>query len=365
LFHLVCSTPFAADKFMGVTVSVKSWYLCLAFLLLIASSGRAVEYLSGPVAGIVDSGTYVVLDRIEVRYGEVLRIKPGAKFFFAPRAVLRVFGSLVALGTPNNAISFSAIQDLKRDSSFSLDKIEKWQGIHAEGSAPTIRLRYCQIYYADLPVAIESDQTSVDLVFVTFSGPSVVHVRFADERFVAPAVSLIYDSTHSIIEPDHSTFFHHLPQHKVKQVVRTLALRSENITGTRKGVLHPGEYFVNGTLYIAKGDTLSIRGPAIIRFTPRSRVVVDGVLLAKGQKLRKIFFTSYRDEVPYDTIGAEQGDWLGFSSNNPEPEQCLIQMAYTELRYYVSSLGFTNCQVEIENHDNGMPMEAITTGITK
>lgn len=78
-------------------------------------------------------------------------------------------------------------------------------------------------------------------------------------------------------------------------------------------------YYVNNTIYVELGGTLSIEAGTVVKFNAEGKLLVEsgGVIVATGTAAKPIYFTSYRDssvgEAITDAAGvtAAAGNWQG------------------------------------------------------
>ncbi|MDP8207380.1 MAG: right-handed parallel beta-helix repeat-containing protein [Candidatus Electryonea clarkiae] len=91
--------------------------------------------MQGPISGVLESDTYIVVDTIFVQPGDSLRIESGSALYFNEGYVFRIFGFLHAEGIEGDSIRFISAEE-----GFS------WGGIDFDSTASNnSRLDYCII----------------------------------------------------------------------------------------------------------------------------------------------------------------------------------------------------------------------------
>jgi hypothetical protein len=88
--------------------------------------------LSGSLEGILEfkNSPFRVIDNIQIDEGNSLRIEAGVRLFFSDSCNFVVHGTLNAVGSQNNYILFTAVN-------------EKWKGIRILNSAQQSTIRFC------------------------------------------------------------------------------------------------------------------------------------------------------------------------------------------------------------------------------
>lgn len=130
-----------------------------------AAPGR---YVFGHVSGVWGWGPgspdYVVRDSVYVPPNERLKIEPGARIRFEPRAFLQADGELRAVGLPGDSIMF-----LPRDTS-GVDSL-LWRGITLVG-ADASRLAYCVVRGSREGVTIREASPRIQFSTIADNGDS-------------------------------------------------------------------------------------------------------------------------------------------------------------------------------------------------
>lgn len=113
------------------------------------------EGLSGEIKGTLTKGTYIVTGDLVVPAGEELRLEPGVILAFdgdglspdtSPEILL--LGNLVAVGTPEDPIMFTVVEE-RRNPSSSYDGL--WGGIQAMSSCEYLIMKHTIIEYSGGP----------------------------------------------------------------------------------------------------------------------------------------------------------------------------------------------------------------------
>ncbi|MBU0700327.1 hypothetical protein KKE26_03395 [bacterium] len=107
-------------------------------------------------------------------------------------------------------------------------------------------------------------------------------------------------------------------------------------------------YIVTGDVIVNTGVTLTIEPGVIVKFATNTSLIAYGKLLAVGEQVNKIVFTSYEDETNgqgTSTI-AQAGNWMGIKlagngANESEIKYCIIK--YGKQGIYLENT--TNIQV--------------------
>lgn len=134
-----------------------------------AARTRQTIEASGPIAvdTIWDADTIAVTGNISIEKGITLTIRPGAAVIFQGPYGMTVMGRLLAIGTPEERVTFTAGMAKRADG--SLGRTDAWQGIRFPMTSSTndsTRLEYCVIELAQAPAGASFGGA---LYFDTFS----------------------------------------------------------------------------------------------------------------------------------------------------------------------------------------------------
>lgn len=113
------------------------------------------EGLSGEIKGTLTKGTYIVTGDLVVPAGEELRLEPGVILAFDGDGLspdtspeIQLLGNLVAVGTPEDPIMFTVVEE-RRNPSSSYDGL--WGGIQAMSSCEYLIMKHTIIEYSGGP----------------------------------------------------------------------------------------------------------------------------------------------------------------------------------------------------------------------
>jgi len=146
---------------------------------------------AGKVSGVwqKDKSPYYINGEIRIAYGDKLVIEPGVEVIFSDHYKFEVYGTLVAMGTPQDSILFTAG-----------NKDEKWGGIRFNDTPTESILQYCIVEYGWAKVSKDSNEVFygihpygyVDLtysagggIFIYYSSPKIrdVAIRYCQAEF--------------------------------------------------------------------------------------------------------------------------------------------------------------------------------------
>ena len=112
----------------------------ITLIVLILLSIPAFGQLSGPLSGVLESGTYNVIGNISVQQNDTLTIQPATTLLFDGDYMFAIWGCLYAIGTEEDSIKF-----------LSNSPANPWNGIIFNQSASDSGLlEYCVISGSDL-----------------------------------------------------------------------------------------------------------------------------------------------------------------------------------------------------------------------
>ena len=119
--------------------------ICLFSSLGFAPFAEATD-VQGRVFGqwTVDGSPYNIVGDAYVAAGETLRIDPGVSVYFASNCNLKVYGTLLAVGTASDSIVFSSPAATPG----------YWGSIYIDGASPAAQIRYATIRYASTGLTI-------------------------------------------------------------------------------------------------------------------------------------------------------------------------------------------------------------------
>ncbi len=108
------------------------------FILFLTTRTMGQSELSGQLSGIINTGTYIVVDSLEVANTDTLVIEPGVVMLFYQDIPLDVYGLLIAEGTETDSIIFTRFENSVT-----------WGGINFFDSSDSSSLSYCIIEFSN------------------------------------------------------------------------------------------------------------------------------------------------------------------------------------------------------------------------
>ncbi len=126
-----------------------SLILLSSILLLSTSLISEIHIPAGKVSGVwyKDKSPYHVDGEIRIAYGDTLVIQPGVEVIFSAHYKFEVYGTLEAVGTPEDSILFTA---------GNMD--QRWGGIRFNDTETESILQYCLIEYGWAKVSKDSNE---------------------------------------------------------------------------------------------------------------------------------------------------------------------------------------------------------------
>ncbi len=134
-----------------------------------------IQPCAGPITtdGEIVAGTYLVNCSIDVPAGITLAIDPGAILKFSSGDQVSVEGTLDAVGTLGNPITFTSINDnsVGGDTGSGSPATDDWEGITADG-AGSIDIEHADIEYSAIAVS-SYGSTSITIVNSTITASEI------------------------------------------------------------------------------------------------------------------------------------------------------------------------------------------------
>ncbi len=126
---------------------MKTGKLCFLWMVIfgaaMGTSTFAQEQISGPQAGTLGPGTYIVVGDIEVLHGTTLEIVPGTEFLHRGWYAWNIYGQLNAEGAEGDSIYFIRQNPTPEN---------RWKGIRFQsGASDASTLDYCVIDNCNIP----------------------------------------------------------------------------------------------------------------------------------------------------------------------------------------------------------------------
>ena len=143
------------------------------YVILTASAFGETDIPGGDVSGTWSSAgsPYLIQGDITIPAGQALAIDPGVEVVFQDHYKLSVYGTLDAVGTAQDSISFTAAESME------------WHGIRIQEGAVGTQLTYCVIERG-AATGVGSDQRGGGIYCVS-SGAAITHCRIANNRAVS------------------------------------------------------------------------------------------------------------------------------------------------------------------------------------
>ncbi len=138
---------FTIDQIPGSENPIEDDYLYLNI--------KPIDGLNGALSGIMGPGEYLVSCPITVAAGDTLQLMPGTTFKFDGNLEFSIHGTLLAQGTADSLIIFTAD---------TLSNPDRWGGLEFYSSSTTSRLDYC---------IVENVQSSYAGIYCDNSSPTL------------------------------------------------------------------------------------------------------------------------------------------------------------------------------------------------
>ena len=317
--------------------------LCLALVLL-----SSALYLRSPkvvladtiyVSGAISTNTtwtagnlYVVQGDVTVAQGVSLTIEPGVIVKFQDNARLIVNGVLNARGTAGNQIVFTSYKDdthggdTNGDGSASAPAPNDWGWIEFRDSSVDSQnfLEHCSFRYGGEIYNSWSGSTYRGVVYLASASPTISQCTFSHNGTYAIGID-----TGSFPTVTGNTF--------TGNGTNGIGVYGGTIStaGTWTSTDYP--YVPDGDIAVAEGASLTISPGVVVKGKTNTRLIVNGVLDARGTTSDQIVFTSYKDDAHGgDTNGdgattsSSPGDWRHIWFSNPGVHSVL---EYVVVRY--------------------------------
>ncbi len=244
-----------------------------------------------PVPYVLGGGNFTVAD------GQSLTINPGVMMKFDGNRTFTVLGTLVADGDDANHITFTsnAVAPAKGD----------WRYIYFNNADPGCILDYCDISYGGSATAN---------VYLNNTGNTVTISNSSVNNSATIGISQLANSEASIFDcsiTDCNDFAIRTAGDNVKDITGTMTITGNTPNAIRVDAqaIGTGTWMDHGAPYVMWADmnqldlnTLTLEPGVELQFNTGARLRVYGTLIADGEELNPIVFTSSQ-AVP------APGDW--------------------------------------------------------
>ncbi|MEM7536322.1 MAG: right-handed parallel beta-helix repeat-containing protein [Chloroflexota bacterium] len=249
---------------------------------------------------------YVILGNVTVNLGTMLTINPGVVIKFGDNAYMHVGGAFRAIGTPDQAITFTSLKDdtllgdTNGDQQASIPSMGDWAHIKFLDSSND---NNSTIEHAVVRYAGERGGKRLGTIHLESASPTLVNNTIADSFGYA-----ISSDVHSF--PDVSG------NHLVRNIGNGMAIRAGTMkqSGLWRNTDIP--YVVFGELRINQGAMLTVEPGVNVKFEDDSYVYIYGAFRAVGTPDQQITFTSLKDDTILGDTNGDQtasipgaGDW--------------------------------------------------------
>ncbi len=297
---------------------------------------------------------YDVTSGVNVAAGTTLSIGAGQVVKFKTGGELDVHGTLQALGTSANPVVFTSLKDdtaggdTNADGNASAPSPGDWYAVYLDNGSTGNVLDHVEVRYAGSDPFVPDSDVVVDHAGATItnsilsdcqlgglrvqaSNPTVTNVTFQDN--FGPAISMD-DASSPVLN---GLTFTNNPTNGVSIDNGTI---TANTTWNNPSVA----YFINGSVTVDTGVTLTIGAGQVVKFkTGYNDLEVKGTLLAAGTASQPITFTSIRDDSAIGDTNNDgsntspaAGDWLAILLDNGSTGNFLDHVAVR----YAGSDGF-------------------------
>ena len=327
--------------------------------------GSQVVQLSGVIGAsstlAAEPAAWGTSSELDVPSGKTLTIAPGAVIKgsggngcgpedVAVDCSIGVEGSLVAVGTTSEPITFTSINDnsVGGDTGIETPQVNDWYGIYSDGKG-SVDLEHVKLSYAVQGVQADGSGTTT-LKSDAFASEGYGAVVISNDD--APAPTLEDDSANdsSIDSEDYPDFSIDADSLNANLLGGNSAtgtgsqvVRLSGIIGTSSTLAaEPAAWGTSSELDVPTGKTLTIAPGAVIKGSGSNgcgpspgdycSIGVEGTLVAAGTASEPITFTSINDNSVGGTTGSgtpEAGDWYGIYSD----DEGAVDLEHVKLSY--------------------------------
>jgi hypothetical protein len=323
---------------------------------------------SGPLTNNseIEAGTYVVDCNIDIPSGITLYVDPGTILKFQDSTYITVEGTLDAVGTSTDPVTFTSVNDnsIGGDSGNGSPAASDWGGITVNGSG-SLDLEFDTVDYASngiygtgaySVIDVENDKVDNDAFGVEVGGDTNGSVVVKDNTFSSIQASAVYTWVTSAPTVEDNTAINagensSSPAFWVVNLLNDGLDLDPNLLGGNTanggypffvigGELSTGSLPAGGptwlvtwtNLDIPSGVTLTVAPGTVVKGAYEDGITVEGTLDAVGTSTDPVTFTSVND----NSIGGDSGngspaasDWGGITCTT----SATVDVENSALRY--------------------------------
>ena len=282
---------------------------------------------------LIVNGVAEVADKV------TLTLPAGARVKFLPNSGLRVRGALSAVGTTDQNVIFTSVND-EGEEGAPKPAAGDWIGLQFVGRSGPSRLELAQVKYA----GAESQQRGC--LWLNDAAPTLREVKISNCAAYSISSDILSEPVIerlNLAEDDPARRWE-LRESRLDGVTRRTLSKIDVSLSAGQAILSPvltGWISVGdkATLVLDSGVTLLFRGD-------RSGLSAEGQLQANGTEADPIVLTSWRDKASGGAGNATPGDWGGLQLVNSRGGDTATKLSHVNVRY--AGAGDTRC-VQLKN----------------
>lgn len=271
------------------------------------TSEEAKNLLSGSISGVLtkENSPYLLKGGVTVASGASLVIEEGVVIRMAPGSLLQVNGNLETQGKPGSEVVFVGENSSEPGS---------WGGLYFLGDS-TATLQSTRIIGAGQQNVVQGAWRTESLIAtdnaqVTISDSEIANgngggiglgkqakANITSTTFTNLSLPLNLYNLTAIPQSMTGNRFLNLSEYGIR--VQEKVLEKDSHTTLR--YLNNLPYIFSGSFTVEDGAILDIERFTSLKFARDSQMIVRGMLNARGQDAHPVIFTSYYDDVGFDT----------------------------------------------------------------